>query len=121
VEFHRDTSAKSIEMAWTSLCATSEVAEKTGKYVEIGGFHLAVFRQGDTFYAMDNTCPHAGGSLAAGHVHDGCAICPWHNWAFRLDNGQLRDLPRIAVTTYATKVLVRLGEPDLVQADLPMY
>ncbi len=108
-------------MAWTSLCELDELKEGEGKYVEIGGFKLALFLHEGQVYAMDNYCPHAGGNLAAGWVHDGCAVCPWHAWPFRLDNGELRDTPGVKVTTYKTREYRMEGKPVLVQAELPMY
>jgi nitrite reductase/ring-hydroxylating ferredoxin subunit len=70
---------------------------------------------------MDNYCPHAGGNLAGGMVDEtGCAICPWHQWAFRLENGQLRDAPGVVIKTYPTRLLQHAGR-TLVQADLPVY
>ena len=65
-----------ITMSWTSLCELSELEEAKGKYVEIGGFQLAVFLSGGQDYVMDNYCPHAGGNLAGGIVEEGCAVCP---------------------------------------------
>ena len=109
-------------MPWTSLCDLDELEEGKGKYVEIGGFQLAVFLDQGVVSVIDNTCPHAGGNLAAGYVEDGCAVCPWHHWAFRLDNGQLRDAPGVTVTTYKTRTFdPGNGRPTLLQADLPMY
>ena len=108
-------------MSWTSLCELSELEEGRGKYIEIGGFQLAVFLDAGNVYVMDNTCPHAGGSMASGHVENGCALCPWHHWAFRLDNGQLRDMPGVTITTYPVRRLEREGKPTLIQADLPIY
>ncbi|MDB5297403.1 MAG: nagAb 2 [Phycisphaerales bacterium] len=108
-------------MAWTSLCDLDELTEGEGKYVEIGGFKLAVFLDQGAVYVLDNGCPHAGASLSAGWVHNGCAVCPWHAWPFRLDNGQLRDTPGVAVTTYKTRLYTRPDKPALVQADLPAY
>ena len=108
-------------MAWTSLCDHDELVEGRGKYVEIGGFQLAVFLHQGHCYVIDNTCPHAGGSLAGGEIEDGCVLCPWHYWAFRLDNGQLRDMPGVVITTYQTRLLERDGRPTIVQADLPIF
>ena len=108
-------------MSWTSLCELSELEENRGKYVEIGGFQLAVFLSAGDVHVMDNTCPHAGGSMASGYVEDGCALCPWHHWAFRLDNGQLRDMPGVTITSYKVRKLERDGKPTLIQADLPIY
>src|SRR5215217_4464269 len=108
-------------MSWTSLCQLDELEESKGKYVEIGGFPLAVFLEKGSVFVIDNTCPHAGGNLAGGFVEDGCAVCPWHYWSFRLDNGQLRDTPGVTISTYKTRMLNREGQPPLVQADLPIF
>jgi nitrite reductase (NADH) small subunit/3-phenylpropionate/trans-cinnamate dioxygenase ferredoxin subunit len=108
-------------MSWTSLCDFDELEAGRGKYVEIGGFQLAVFIDAGEVYVMDNTCPHAGGPMASGRVEDGCAICPWHSWAFRLDTGQLRDMPGVNITTYKTRKYERAGKPTIVQADLPIF
>jgi nitrite reductase (NADH) small subunit/3-phenylpropionate/trans-cinnamate dioxygenase ferredoxin subunit len=105
-------------MAWTSLCDFEELVENEGKYVEIEGFHLAVFLSGGKISVIDDHCPHAGGNLSGGIVEDGCAICPWHAWAFRLDNGQLRGAPGVAVSTYESRVYDYQGR-RVVQAELP--
>jgi nitrite reductase/ring-hydroxylating ferredoxin subunit len=110
-------------MSWVSLCELDELEEGKGKYAEIEGYKLAIFLNAGKVYVMDNFCPHAGGSMAAGYVEDGCAVCPWHFWAFRLDTGELYEEgaygrgPMIPV--YPARVLRREGKPDLVQADLP--
>lgn len=108
-------------MSWTSLCDFDELKEGEGKYVEIGGFQLAVFLNGGNVYVTDNTCPHAGASLSGGVIHDGCVVCPWHGWQFQLHNGQLPDLPGVAITTYKTRLVEPQGKPKIVQADLPIY
>ncbi len=109
-------------MPWTSLCEWAELQDKQGKYVEIGGFQLAVFKTGEEIHVIDNTCPHAGGNLAGGFIEDGCAVCPWHYWAFKLDTGELRDMPGVSIATYKTRLLDQEeGKPRLVQADLPIF
>jgi nitrite reductase (NADH) small subunit len=108
-------------MSWTSLCQIDELSETRGKYVEIGGFKLAVFVRAGSVFVLDNECPHAGGSLAEGEIDGDCVVCPWHQWTFNLANGQLRDAPGVVVSSYKTRVLKREGYPDLAQADLPIY
>ena len=108
-------------MPWTSLCDLDELREDIGKYVEIGGFQLAVFLHEGGVFVLDNHCPHAGANLAAGSVHEGCVVCPRHAWAFRLENGQLRDSPGVAISAYPTRLYDRAGRPKLVQADLPIF
>ena len=107
-------------MPWVSLCDLDEVPTDGGKYVEIDGFQLAVFVQDGKPFVMDNTCPHAGGAMSAGHVADGCAVCPWHGWAFRLDDGTFQNMPAVTIPVYPTRLLERAGHPLLVQAELPM-
>jgi nitrite reductase/ring-hydroxylating ferredoxin subunit len=107
-------------MSWTSLCEISELENGRGKYVEIGGFALAVFLNDGKVYVMDNYCPHAGGNLAGGLVEEGCAVCPWHQWAFRLESGALRDSPGVMIKTYATRIHAH-NDKQLVQAMLPIY
>lgn len=47
------------------------------------GSKIAVFRVGDRVAAIDNRCPHAGGSLGKG-AFDGTTVnCPLHG--FRVD------------------------------------
>lgn len=108
-------------MSWTSLCEIDELSENKGKYVEIGGFQLAVFLSVGRIYVMDNTCPHAGGNLADGFVEDGCAVCPWHYWPFKLENGEMPTAAGVKIRTYPVRMLERPGQPTLVQAELPIY
>jgi nitrite reductase (NADH) small subunit len=108
-------------MSWVSLCELDQLPESQPRYAEVDGFQLAVIRQAEKVYVMDNYCPHAGGNLAAGYVEDGCAVCPMHHWAFGLEDGALRGNPGVTVRTYRARLLHREGQPTLVQADLPMY
>jgi 3-phenylpropionate/trans-cinnamate dioxygenase ferredoxin subunit len=109
-------------MAWTSLCDLDELTDRRGKYVEIGGFRLAVFLNAGEVYTMDDTCPHAGASMAQGRVDkSGCAVCSRHNWAFNLETGAMAGLPGVILKTYPTRKFEREGKPTIVQADLPIY
>lgn len=109
-------------MAWTTLCDLAELIEGRGHYVDIDGRELAVFLHKGRPHVMANTCPHAGGSLASGHVEEmagaPCAVCPLHGWAFRLEDGEYYDLPGFEVKVYRARV-ERFDERRLVQADLP--
>jgi len=105
-------------MNWTNLCDVGELQEGQGKYVEANGFALAVFLDKGKIFVIDNECPHAGGNMAGGMLHDGCAICPWHYWAFRLETGELRDSPSVKIGAYKSRV-EELDGKQMVQAELP--
>src|SRR5262245_20356420 len=55
--------------------------------VQVGDHWYAICNDRGTFYACDNLCPHAGGSLGRGDVHDGCVVCPVHHWPWDLRTG----------------------------------
>lgn len=112
-------------MPWTTLCNLDDLDPGLGKYVEIDGFGLAVYKVLDAdgaeqVHVMDNTCPHAGAGMYGGWIDQGCAVCPLHNWAFDLKTGALRgsgsDLPMLQI--YESRVFVDAGR-KLVQANLP--
>lgn len=110
-------------MPFTTLCTFDELTEDLGKYVEIDGFRLAVFLHNGVVFVMDNDCPHAGGSMSGGYISDGCAICPWHGWAFKLESGALAGSyssdDSEVLKVYKVRQIEYEGR-QLVQADLPM-
>ncbi len=110
-------------MPWTALCDLNELVEDRGLYVDIDGRELAVFLHDGRPHVLDNTCPHAGGSLASGHVEvvgeTPCAVCPVHCWHFRLEDGEYHDMPGFEVKVYSVRIEEHEGR-RLVQADLPM-
>ena len=65
---------------------------------------VALFYAGETFYAVDNRCPHEGYPLSEGNVDEGCLLtCNWHNWKFQLRDGA-NVLGGDDVRAYATQV-----------------
>jgi nitrite reductase (NADH) small subunit/3-phenylpropionate/trans-cinnamate dioxygenase ferredoxin subunit len=82
--------------------------------VQIGGRPVAVFHVGGQYYALDDTCPHMGASLAGGAVEAGVVTCPWHGWRFRLKDGTWADNPRLKTGCYAVRVV-----GDQIQVERP--
>lgn len=52
-----------------------------------GGERIAVFRDGDEIGALSNLCAHQNGPIGEGRIVDGCVICPWHGYQYRLADG----------------------------------
>ena len=61
--------------------------------VEVEGRTIALFDVDGTLRAIDDTCTHAGASLAEGEVEDGTVVCPWHGARFDLTTGEVRCPP----------------------------
>lgn len=78
-----------------------------GRCFVVGSLRVAIFRQrDDSVFALEASCPHAGGPLADGLVGGGVVICPLHAQRFRLADGAGLD-SELRVTTY--RVEVRAG------------
>ena len=80
----------------------------SGTMVVVGGRHVALFRLGDAFHALDNMCLHRGGPLCEGLIADGVVTCPWHGWSFEVATGTMVQDPRVGVSCH--EVRVRDGE-----------
>jgi len=61
---------------------------------------LALCNVDGTVYAIDNTCPHAGGPLGEGSLDGEFIECPWHGWRYNVRTGERPENPEIAVSCY---------------------
>ncbi|NQV72539.1 ferric reductase-like transmembrane domain-containing protein [bacterium] len=48
----------------------------------ISGETVALFRDGQTAYAVSGICQHQNGPLAEGRIIDGFITCPWHGYQY---------------------------------------
>lgn len=87
------------------VARVEDFAEGAAKVVEVCNRDVAVFCDGGKHFALDDCCPHAGASLAGGHVEGGIVTCPWHAWRFRLDDGAWADSPRVKTRTYPVEIV----------------
>src|SRR4030088_2985388 len=97
-----------------TVCKINDVKEGEGKTISLGNKLVALFNQGDKYYAIDDVCPHMGASLSGGFVENDIVTCPWHAWRFRLADGAWADNPRIKIGCYPVRV-----EGETVQVQTP--
>ena len=90
---------------WHRVAALEELPESGGREFVIEGRIVAVFRTGDEISAMDGICPHAGGPLAEGQVHNGIVTCPWHGWQFHISTGAHCLSSQIRQSCFPVKVV----------------
>jgi 3-phenylpropionate/trans-cinnamate dioxygenase ferredoxin subunit len=54
---------------------------------------ITIFRDGKTYYALDDTCPHEKASLGEGWLENGEIECPLHQSRFSLETGAVTCPP----------------------------
>ena len=75
-------------MAWIQAVSLNDLGDKPVVFNHPPR-QIALFTIDDRIFAVDNRCPHEGYPLAAGNVTDDCVLtCNWHNWKFRLSDGE---------------------------------
>ncbi len=90
---------------WVKVAEVNKVPPLTGRVVRTKHGDIALFHAGDgNFYAIDNKCPHKGGPLSEGIVHDCHVTCPLHNWVLNLKTGEAEAPDEGKVATYEVKV-----------------
>lgn len=78
---------------WHEVLRADEVEDGHGVCVDLAGERIAVFRDGERFYAIGDRCSHAEASLSEGEVFDGEVECPRHGAVFDLATGAAKALP----------------------------
>jgi len=81
----------------------SEIPEDTGKYVEVKGREIALFKVNGKVYAIDHVCAHQGGPLAEGGISDNVVTCPWHGWEYNVTTGECTFNTEIKQQTFKVK------------------
>lgn len=100
---------------WATVTKTSKIKEGRGKSFTVNGRRIAILNENGKFYAVDNTCPHAMGSLGRGRIRNGTVVCPVHGYTYKTETGECLTDPRLRIRTYPVMVE---DEEIKVQTDL---
>ncbi len=92
-------------MTWVKVAELGRLPEGEGVLVDVEGDAVALFRIGDSVYAVADLCSHAEASLSEGEVFDTTVECPRHGSEFDLVTGEPASLPATKpVAVYRTDV-----------------
>jgi 3-phenylpropionate/trans-cinnamate dioxygenase ferredoxin subunit len=80
-------------MAFERACSVSEVREDEALGLTVGEYDVAVARDGDEFFAVQDLCTHAAVALSEGEVADCTVECWLHGSRFDLRTGKPTGLP----------------------------
>ena len=80
-------------MGFEFACAAADVPEDEALAVSIGRYDVALARDGEDIYPLQDLCSHANVALSEGEVFD-CQIECWlHGSSFDLTTGKPTGLP----------------------------
>jgi 3-phenylpropionate/trans-cinnamate dioxygenase ferredoxin subunit len=101
-------------MPETALPQRALIAAGPAKDLPPGGRKLVFVPGGETvlllnvegeFYALENSCPHAGASMASGPCQGHEIACPAHGLKFDIRHGQCTASPRLLIPLYEVLIL----------------
>lgn len=78
-----------------AVASLSSLPPGTGKAFTVAGRQIALFNVDGRIFAIDDTCPHEGASLAEGSLEGTKVVCPWHAAEFDVTSGKVLCLPAL--------------------------
>jgi nitrite reductase/ring-hydroxylating ferredoxin subunit len=99
-------------LSWLAVAHVGDVPRGGVVAIDLAGEPAILYRDGDTHYAAQRRCPHAGFDLAEGFVSRGHLVCPLHLWRFDVATGAFIDWPETCLVTYAVRVVGEIIEVD---------
>ncbi len=92
-------------MGFELACAPSDVTADQALAVTIGGIDVAIARDGEEFFALQDLCSHAAVALSEGEVENCMLECWLHGSLFDLRTGKPSGFPATEpVTTFPVEV-----------------
>lgn len=86
-----------------------ELAPGDRKHIETKGKEITILNVDGDYYAVENFCPHMGGPVGNGRlsVDDDRRIimCPFHEWRFDLESGDVVFPSKFRVMSYDVESL----------------
>lgn len=85
------------------VARAADVPEGQGLRARVGAIEIGIFRSSESFFAIENACPHAGVALSEGSVERCIVTCPAHGFQYDLRTGYAADgadgfpIPRFAI------------------------
>jgi nitrite reductase/ring-hydroxylating ferredoxin subunit len=90
------------------VCRLEDISDGRAVAYEVDGLRLAIYREGESIFALLARCPHASGPMDLGWIEDGEAVCPLHRWRFKLTTGRCTTVRGESLHRFAS--YVRDGE-----------
>jgi nitrite reductase/ring-hydroxylating ferredoxin subunit len=90
---------------FVEVATLDQIAPSASLLVQASGTSVALFNVDGTIYALNDSCAHAGASLAAGKIEGKMVICRAHGLKYDITNGYAGGVPGFGVTSYPVQVV----------------
>ena len=80
-------------MEKTFVCKTDHLNTGQMKKISVDGKDIVVVNIDGDYFAINDTCTHAGASLSEGRIENSTIICDSHGAQFDCKNGKLIKFP----------------------------
>ena len=94
-----------VPAGYQRVAALSEVPDGGCLAVDLDGQPVVLVRQGDSVFALENRCPHAGAPLSQGFLEGELLTCSWHGWTFNARTGASTDDPDLSVPAFLVAIV----------------
>ena len=102
------------EFHWYRIGPADDIELGSLRGARIQGHRVCIGRAELGFFAVEDTCPHAGGSLSTGLIDGREIVCPLHVWGFDVETGESPEDPNCPLRVYPVRV-----EGDELEIQLP--
>ena len=100
-----DMSVETKTQVWVEVCKLDDIPPQGSRVIRATLGCVALFRTtDDKVFALEDRCPHKGGPLSQGIVHDGCVTCPLHNWVISLETGAAQGADEGQTASFPVKL-----------------
>src|SRR4051812_13305283 len=87
------------------VASLDQIAIGSSSVFIVGSRSLALFNVAGTIHAIDDTCPHAGGSLGTSKLDGTIVTCRAHGMKFDVTTGCFAGTSGFGVASYPVKVV----------------
>ena len=91
------------EASWHDLGPADAIAVGSLRGRLLDGHRLCIGRSEAGLFVIEDTCPHAGGSLSEGMIDDDEVVCPLHAWGFDVRSGACAEVEGLVARVYETR------------------
>ncbi len=99
---------------FVTVARLADLPPGTSKLVRVDKWEIALFNVDGDVYAIEDSCPHAGASLATGRLRGRTIHCRAHGLHFDLATGCMQGVEGVRASTFPVAIrdgaiLVELG------------